>query len=85
MTEMIREKVRKFISETILFSTEGYPYPDDASFLENGIVDSMNVMELVMFVENHFGIKVDDSEIIPDHFDSVQQITAFVHGKQNHS
>jgi len=28
---------------------------------------------------------VDDSEIIPDHFDSVQQITAFVHGKQNHS
>ncbi len=82
MPESISEKLRKFIAETILFSNNGYPYPDDASFLENGIIDSMNIMEIVMFVEDRFGIKVEDSEIIPDHFDSVARIADFVARKK---
>ncbi len=85
MSENIEEKLRKYIAENILFSTTGYPYADNASFLENGIIDSMNVMELVMFVEDRFGIRVEDNEIIPDHFDSVGQIAGFVRNKQNHS
>lgn len=82
MPSEIEEKIRKFIAETILFSSNGYPYPVDASFLENGIVDSMNIMEIVMFVEEQFVVKVEDNEITPDHFDSVQRITRFVQGKQ---
>jgi acyl carrier protein len=82
MPSEIEAKIRKFIAETILFSSNGYPYPVDASFLENGIVDSMNIMEIVMFVEEQFGVKVEDNEITPDHFDSVQRITRFVQGKQ---
>lgn len=82
MPESISEKLRKFIAETILFSNNGYPYPDDASFLENGIIDSMNIMEIVMFVEDRLGIKVEDSEIIPDHFDSVARIADFVARKK---
>lgn len=82
MSENIAEKLRRFIAETILFSNNGYPYPDDASFLENGIIDSMNIMEIVMFVEDRFGIKVEDSEIIPDHFDSIARIADFVERKK---
>lgn len=82
MLENIAEKLRRFIAETILFSNNGYPYPDDASFLENGIIDSMNIMEIVMFVEDRFGIKVEDSEIIPDHFDSIARIADFVERKK---
>jgi acyl carrier protein len=71
-----------YIAENILFSRRGYPYPVDASFLENGIIDSMNVLELVMFVEEKFGIKVADNDIVPDNFDSVKKLAEFVNSKE---
>jgi acyl carrier protein len=83
MQSELEDKICKFIAETILFSSNGYPYAVDASFLENGIVDSMNIMEIVMFVEEQFRIKVEDNEITPDHFDSILRIARFVQGKQN--
>ncbi len=79
--QSIEATLRQHIAETILFSTD-YPYEDDASFLENGIIDSMNVMELVLLLEERFGIAVADQEIIPDHFDSVSRLAAFVRHKQ---
>ena len=47
----IEASVRSFIAENLLFSNDGYPHPDDTSFLESGVVDSMGIMELVMFIE----------------------------------
>ncbi len=79
----IEEQVRTYIAQNILFSTNGFPYPDTASFLENGIVDSMNVLEIVMFVEEKFGIKVEDAEIIPENFDSVAQLASYIRKKQS--
>lgn len=75
------EAIRAFIAESILFNVNGYPYPDDTSFLETGVVDSMGIMELVMFVEEEFQISIKDEEVIPDHFDSVSKISAYVHKK----
>jgi len=74
------EIVRNHIAQNILFS-KTYPHSDDASFLEEGIIDSMNVMELIMFVEEKFGVEVADDEIVPDNFDSVARIAAFVRRK----
>lgn len=73
--------IRSYIARNILFSEEGYPYADDASFLDEQIVDSMNVLELVMFVEETFGVSVEDQEIVPDNFDSVSKLAAFVYRK----
>ncbi len=80
----VEEMLRTYIADNILFSKKGYPYPDDASFLENGIVDSTNILELVMFVEEKFGITTDDNEITPDNFDSVSKLADFVRSKNNH-
>lgn len=74
------ETLRQHIAANILFSNN-YPYPDDASFLENGIIDSMNVMELVSFLEQQWGIQVEDQDIIPDNFDSVTRLAEFVQRK----
>lgn len=73
--------IRDYIARNILFSGNSFPYPDDASFLEEGIVNSMNVLELVAFVESRFGIGVEDSEIVPANFDSVDRLAAFVRQK----
>ncbi|TLN27759.1 acyl carrier protein [bacterium] len=80
--DSVEELLRRYIADNILFSSNGYPHQDDTSFLENGIVDSMNVLELVMFVEQKFGVKVQDSEIVPDNFDSVARLADFVRRKQ---
>ncbi|WP_088889155.1 acyl carrier protein [Leptolyngbya ohadii] len=77
----VAEILRQHIAETILFSTS-YPYEDTDSFMENGVLDSMNVMELVVFLEQRFGIQVADHEIIPEHFDSIRQMSDFVQSKQ---
>ncbi|MFZ0427810.1 MAG: acyl carrier protein [Acidobacteriota bacterium] len=80
--ENIASAIRAYIAQNILFSGESYPYSDDASLLDEGIVDSMNVLELVNFVEEKFGIKVNDPEIVPDNFDSVRRLASFVERKQ---
>jgi acyl carrier protein len=74
------EIVRTHIAQNILFS-KTYPHLDEASFLEEGIIDSMNVMELILFVEEKFGVEVIDDEIVPDNFDSVARIARFVRQK----
>ena len=77
----IEAMIRQHIAMNILFSGKGYPYRDDASFLNEGIIDSANVMELILFVEEKFGVEVADEDIVPDNFDSVAQIAAYVRRK----
>lgn len=74
-------QIREYIARNLLFSGGGFKYGDATSFIEEGIVDSQGVMELVMFVENTFGIQVDDMEIIPDNFDSVSKLADYVRRK----
>lgn len=80
--DSVERKISTYIAENILFSKKGYPYPNDASFLENGIIDSMNVLELVMFVEEKFKLKVNDGDIVPDNFDSVDKLAAYIKSNQ---
>ena len=85
MTEALNDHVtliRDYIAKNLLFSDSGFSYGDDASFLEEGIVDSLGIVELVTFVEKRFGISVADHELIPDNFDSVRKLDAFVQRKQ---
>jgi acyl carrier protein len=77
----IAAEIKDYIAKNLLYSSHGFQYPDDASFLEEGIVDSQGVMELVMFIEEKFGIIVEDQEIIPDNFDTVSRLANFVSQK----
>ena len=77
--EDLKTTLRNYIAENIIFSGKKFPYGDDVSFLENGIVDSMNIMEIVIYVEEHFKI---DEDILPDNFDSISKLASFVTRKQ---
>lgn len=78
----IENQVKTYILENFLFSNNGYELAEDASFLEEGIVDSTGVLELVMFVEETYNITVQDEEIVPENFDSVAQLAAYIRRKQ---
>lgn len=75
-----RAKVRTFVVENFLFGDDGR-LSDDTSFLEEGIINSTGVLELVLFLEETFDVKVEDEEVVPENLDSLAQIEAFVDKK----
>lgn len=79
----VKEQIRAFIAENFLFNPDGFDLSDDASFLDEGVVDSTGTLELVMFVEDTFGVEVGDHEIEPENFDSVNKLAAYIQRKQN--
>ena len=81
MTEnSIKHKIREFIIENFLFGTdEGFK--DETSFLEDGIIDSTGILELVAFLEEEFSISVDDEDMIPENLDSINNVTAYLQRK----
>jgi acyl carrier protein len=77
-TTEVTADVRAYVVDRFLFGQGAETLADEASFLESGIVDSTGVLEIVMFLEQRFGIKVKDEELVPDNLDSIRNITAFV-------
>jgi acyl carrier protein len=80
-SEPIETAIRDFIVRSLLFSGEGFPYSDDASLVEEGIIDSLGIMQLVEFAQQAFDVAISPQEVIPEHFDSVSRIAAFVRHK----
>ena len=78
----IEKDIRDFIATNLLYSTDGFAYTDDASFLQEGIVDSLGVVELVAFVQKQFGVTAAQNDVTPENFDSVAKLAAFVRSKQ---
>lgn len=78
----IKTQIRDHIAANILYSDNGFDYSDDASFLEEGIVDSVGIMELVLFIEENFGLTVDDEDLTPDNFDSVDRLAEYIKKRQ---
>jgi acyl carrier protein len=77
----IEAPIRNFIATHLLYSNEGFTYPDDASLLREGIIDSLGVVELVEFLQAKFNVKVEQAEVRPDNFDSVAKMAAYVRKK----
>ena len=79
----IKTQLRRYIAENLLFSENGFQYNNDDSLLDEGIVDSVGVMELLAFLEQAFQVDVEDHEITPDNFDSVNRLTRYIAHKLN--
>jgi acyl carrier protein len=81
--EAIKQLIKEFILENFLFGADGNSINYDDSFLEKGIVDSTGVLELVSFIEEKYGISVDDDELVPENLDSINNLARFVHEKRD--
>jgi acyl carrier protein len=77
----IEQKVRDYIFANILFAADPTSLQNDDSFLDKGIIDSTGILELVFFIEQTFGVKIHDDELMPDNLDSVSKIGRFVEKK----
>jgi acyl carrier protein len=75
------EQLRQFVVDNFLFGQPADGLADTDSFLDRGIIDSMGVLELVGFLEESYGITIQDQELIPDNLDSIDKVASFLQRK----
>ena len=79
-TGVIGSEIRDFVITNFLFG-KADGLSDDESLLENGVIDSTGVLELVSFLQERFDIRIEDDEIIPANLDSVDNLVHYVSQK----
>ena len=83
MEQDIRQQVVDFITTNFLFGVDNRDLSDTNSLLESGVIDSTGILELVAFIEETYGITVQDEEIVPENLDSVANIVSYLARKLN--
>jgi acyl carrier protein len=76
----VKVRTREFLAENF-FASEAESISDRDSLVMTGIIDSTGVLELVLFLEESFGIQVADADLLPENLDSLEAIEAFVSRK----
>ena len=82
MSNTVGHQIHQYVVDRFLFGQGGDALKFDASFLEQNLIDSTGVLELVSFIEQQYGIKVEDDELTPDNLDSIDRISSFVERKR---
>jgi len=80
MRTAIAADVRNFIIGNFLFGRE-MTLGDDVSFLEEGIIDSTGILEVISYLEQTYGIEITERELVPENLDSVARIADYVSKK----
>ncbi|MGH7496627.1 MAG: acyl carrier protein [bacterium] len=74
-----RSDIKVFLTKQ---SPKGVTFSDQDSLLSKGVIDSLKMLDLISFIEQHFGVKIDEDEMMPDNFESVDAIVSFVQDKR---
>ena len=77
----IEQEVRQFIADNLSLSDDAFDLDANASLTQTGLLDSMGVLELIMFLEERFGVSIPNEEALLENLDSVQRIGVFVGAK----
>ena len=79
----LRSEIRQFVLDDLLMGDTASMLDDGESFLGTGTIDSSGVLEVVMFLEHNFQLKVQDRELVPENLDSVNRLVQFVMRKKH--
>lgn len=75
--------IKDYISLELVGRSELLPLQDDTPLLETGILDSLALLRLLVFLEEHFSVQVDDFELIPENFNTIDAICAYIRSQQD--
>lgn len=79
----ILNRVRGFIRDNFLYMHSNFELKDDDRLLEKGVMDSMSIVEMIMFIESEFGVQAVEDEISEQNFGSLSGIARFVSEKKS--
>ena len=74
----IANQVRDYIIDNFIYNSRETELKNQDSFLKKGILDSTGILELITFLENTYGILVEDEELVPENLDSLDNVSKFV-------
>jgi len=75
------DPIREFVVQNFLFG-DGHRLQHNTSFIESGIIDSTGILELTTFLEEAYGISIEDHELTPENMDSLLNVATFVDRKR---
>jgi acyl carrier protein len=81
MTDTILEQLSTYIATEFL-KQPGRLIKSDEPLLSSGLVDSFHLVDLSLFVENQFGVRIDDAELNASSFDNLNQLVALIHSRK---
>lgn len=79
-----KDQIRSFLA-TNFYLADPAALADDTSLLDQGLIDSTGVLEVIEYLEGTFDLTVEDAEMVPENLDSIERIAAFVHRKKGES
>jgi acyl carrier protein len=78
----MKQELRRFIADNFMFGMEDVQLSDEDSLVEKGLIDSTGILELVSFLEEKYGIDIDDTELVPENFDNINALVRFLDSKR---
>jgi acyl carrier protein len=78
---LLQEEIRDFVLANYLFTTDTSAVGLEDSLLDRGIVDSTGMLEIIFFIEERFGVVMDDQDMIPENLASISKIAGYVESK----
>ena len=70
--------LRRFIEDNYIIGSSGPAFADADSFMDRRVIDSTGFLELVMYLEETWGVTVADDEMIPENLDSLDHLQAYL-------
>jgi acyl carrier protein len=80
MDDVVQTLQRQIASEYLNMSPE--ELPPDYPLVSNGMIDSFNLVDLALFVEEQFHVHIEDTELNADVFDSIDQLAALIKARR---
>jgi len=77
-----RSTLRTLILEDYLFTDDESALTDDMSFLQEGILDSMGILEIILFLEERLQVHVAEDEMVPQNLDSINNLLDYIERKR---
>ncbi|MEW6239681.1 MAG: acyl carrier protein [Chloroflexota bacterium] len=81
MPSEIQDVITQFLTSKILKQPQRILRPDEA-LISSGLIDSFSLMDLALFVEDTFGVRIEDTELNASTFDTLNQLMALIRSRQ---
>jgi acyl carrier protein len=82
-TIVVVSRIRNFIIDHFPLANKAAMITDDNSLLDSGIIDSLGIMDVILFIEKEFEIIVSDDDLLPGNFETINRMAVFVQTKRN--
>jgi len=79
----VETAIERFVVDEIMLGDSNTKIDPNESLISSGVLDSLALLRLIAFLEEQMGVTVDDSEVIPENFESINEIKSFIEKKRH--